>query len=436
MIGARRGRVLAGVAVFALLFALASPATAAEPSGLLAGNVRGAEAAPIPAVHVYAYSLADFELRKVLTDLAGRFQFAGLPAGLYHIVAFKPGFLPAVVALTRQTADRDQTLDLHLLPEDPTEPRNGEDYWLARSRIPPDVLREIETQSSLEAAWADLDSVGGFNRFETKMLAETGVDGTAGQGDAQVTGGKVTFEGQLQHLDIGVEGDFRRLQQASQSTVGDLTIEGSASQVSFDLKSQGDARFSLTTERNKLVTRRDGVEEPVDFDHVRFDYMQPWGESAQSTISASVIDEANFYNDGAAVEPAGIPRASRTWQLEGSYSHEISDRTMVATGVRFRERQAELSLGPAMNSAFPAAGERVDIFGEGGYRVRPAMLIEYGVYTVLRDGNLALAPQGGLVLQLNPQWQLAGRASGSFSEQGEFEPPVGDFLPHPAPRLG
>ena len=176
MIGARRGRRFAGVAVFAaLLLALATPAVADEPAGLLAGNVRGAEAAPIPSAHVYAYSLADFGLRKVLTDLAGRFQFAGLPAGLYHIVAFKPGFLPAVVALTRQTADRDQTLDLHLLPEDPAEPRNAEDYWEARSRIPPDVLREIETQSSLEAVWADLDSVGGFSRFETGVQARAGV---------------------------------------------------------------------------------------------------------------------------------------------------------------------------------------------------------------------------------------------------------------------
>ncbi len=425
--GAWRGRRLAAGAVLAGLL-LAAGAVAEEPApGRLAGMVRGLEAAPIASAHVYAYSVADFKLHKVLTDLAGRFQFIGLPAGLYHIIAYKPGFVPAVVDLIRPAAEPHQTLEVHLLPAEPSDPRAGEDYWEARGRIPPDVLREIETQRSLEGNWADLDLVDSFDRFRTGVEASAGVDDIVSAGEAQLAGGRVSFEGQLPRVDIGVQGDFWRLQQASLGTEKPA-VEGEANQVSFDLKSEGDARFSLTTASNRLVTRQDGVDLPVDFDRVRVDYSQPMGESGQSAFSAQVIDEANFYRGGS-VEPADIPRASRTWEVEGSYSREISDRSMVATGLRYRERQAELPLGPTVAPMLAGGADRVDIFGEGGYRVRPAMLIEYGVYTVLRDGELALAPQGGVVLQLNPHWQLAGRASGRLSEQRPVEGLASDFLP-------
>lgn len=422
----RRGRRLVSGLLAAGLW-LSTSAGAEEPPGFLAGMVRGTEATPIASAQVYAYSMADFELRKVLTDLAGRFQFAGLPAGLYNIVAYKPGFVPAVVALIRPEAERDQTLDVHLLPEDPSQPHAAEDYWEARSRVPADVLRDIETQA-LGATLAGSTLAESLSRFSTGLEASTGVDDIVALGEAQLTGGRLSFEGQLEWVDIGVQGDFWRLQPTSIGAQ-QAAVEGSANQVSVDLKSQGESHFSLTTASNRLVTRQGGIERPVDFDRVRLDYSQAWGDSGgQSAFSAQVIDEANFYSGGA-LEPADIPRASRTWEVEGSYSREISDRTMVATGVRYRERQAEMLLGPALSPVLPGPVDRMDIFGEGGYRVRPAMLIEYGVYTVLRDGNLALAPQGGLVLQINPHWQVAGRASGRFSDQASFEGLASDFLP-------
>src|SRR5262245_36081138 len=83
-----------------------------RPAGV-AGRVVGASAAtgsskgrgaPLPAAVVYAYQLADLTLQKVTTDPQGRFLFADLPAGLYNIIVHKPGFVPAVLPLTRTAA--------------------------------------------------------------------------------------------------------------------------------------------------------------------------------------------------------------------------------------------------------------------------------------------------------------------------------------------
>lgn len=409
-----------------LLLALAPAALAQGEAGLLSGVVRSAEAAPVVSVHVYAYSLGNFELRQVLTDVAGRFRFPALPAGLYHIVAYKSGFEPAVVALTRPGAERTQVLDLHLVPEEGGDTRGGEDYWEARSRIPPDVLREILTLQVLERSIAGNRLELPPSRFETGVEASAGVDDIVALGDAHLAGGSVDFRGQLERLDIGVQGDFWRLEPLS--TAADASAAwGSTNEVSFDLKSEGEARFKLDAASNRLVTRQDGVELPVDFEHVRLSYSQPMGDLGESAFAAQVIDESNFYRQGV-VDPLVIPGASRTWEVEGSYSLEIGDRSLIETGARYRARQSEPSATSAPGPFLAGPAERVDLFGRGGFRARPALLIEYGVYSVMRDGELALAPQGGLVVQINPEWQFAARASGRVAGETHTHPGI-DFLP-------
>lgn len=77
------------------------------------GRVLGDDS-PLAAASVYLYHLADAALVKATTDEHGGYCFDALPAGLYKVVAFKPGFLPAVVMLTRAAADLRQSVDLGL----------------------------------------------------------------------------------------------------------------------------------------------------------------------------------------------------------------------------------------------------------------------------------------------------------------------------------
>lgn len=394
-------------------------------SGGLAGIVRGETLEPVSSAHVYAYSLADFEVRKVLTDVAGKFRFSSLPAGLYNIVAFKAGFAPVVVALTRPSAERAQALDLHLVPQEVgTDASPASDYWQVRNRVPPDVLREIETLEILQAAVPLGFTVEpGLGQFSTGFEASAGVDAIAGVGDAQVAGGRVDVQGRLRHLGFGVAGNYTQLESTSDPT-GEAG--GSSQYLAVNLTGENDGTFQLITANNRLVTRDQEGPLPVDLEHLRVSYSGPMGEGGQSVLAAQVVEESNFYRRGL-INLTNLPTASRTWQVEGSYSRDIGDRSHVEGGMRYRERQLDYVRLPTTDERYP--GERVDLFGKAGHRIRPALLIEYGVYSVLRDGELALAPQGGVVLQLSSHWQAGAQVSGRLTDSVDSRLAYRDFLP-------
>ena len=108
-------------------------------AGALEGHVSSATA-PLAASAVYAYQLADFSLRKVVTDAGGNFLFDRLPAGLYKIIAHKTGFVPAVALLIRATDEAHQFLEMQLAEQQAVEAA-GDGFWSVRERIPTDVLR-------------------------------------------------------------------------------------------------------------------------------------------------------------------------------------------------------------------------------------------------------------------------------------------------------
>jgi hypothetical protein len=100
---------------------------------------------------------------------------------------------------------------------------------------------------------------------------------------------------------------------------------------------------------------------------------------------------------------------------------------MLQTGIRFRERQFDLG-SPQEVRAYAGAGQsNLDLFGRGGVRVQPSVLLEYGLYSTLSDGSLAMTPRGGVVLQLGERWQLAGSvARRVYEDRSRTEQ---DFLP-------
>lgn len=413
------------IALAAWLAVLAIPSAlrADESPGLVHGVVRGQDTNPIEAAHVYAYSLADKTFHRVLTDVVGKFRFDALPAGLYQIIAYKSGFMPAVVALTRPAAERVQVLDLDLVRQGQAPAADGLDYFELRRRMPDDVLREIETLEVLQAAvprtsvpTTQLDLAA--DRLSGGVEASAGVDSIAGLGNAEVSGGHVAVRSQLDTLSIGLQGDYKRLDAGS--AFGSLSSGGTASQLSLDLEGRNDTRINVTSASSRLVDRGD---ETVGFDHLSLSYAQRIGDGGV-TASAHLTDESNFYRRDVDA-PAIVSEASRTVEVQGEYSTELGDRSSLAAGLRYRERQSGLSRDPRLPMI---QAERIDLFGRGGFRVRPAVLIEYGVYSVLSDGNLSLAPQGGVVVQLSSEWQALGRVSGRVVDDRVGGHP-GDFLP-------
>jgi hypothetical protein len=402
-----------------------------HPPGV-GGRVLGETSSPLGAAGVYAYQLADLSFRKVLTDGQGNFLFQELPAGLYKIIAHKPGFSPVVVMLTRTAASTYQFLELQLVPQPKGKAKTGEadeNYWSIRARIPSDVLREID-ESEARLTRLDPLSAGGsdemldlaeVSRFATDVQAMTGVDQIADAGEGQVSSGGLGLKGQFGDVQVGLRGRFQQFSPGA-FEAGRPAASGEASTLSLDV--QGDeSRVSLTSLSNRLVTRDGGPDNPVAFEHYQVNWSQGVGEKGRSDFAAQYTEEANFHRHDA-IDPIDIPAASRTWRVEGAYTLALGEGNTLQAGLRYRERQFGLS---AANRQEDLPGQAsVDLFSQGGVAVRPAVLVEYGLYSTLSDGSVALTPKGGIVLQLNNNWQLEANASRRIYQDAPLTP---DFFP-------
>jgi hypothetical protein len=433
----------AGVCLAALAAAPAA-ADAAAPSAVAAGaladapreaigrdavGVAGkviAAARPLVSARIYLYRLGDGGYERALTDEAGTFLFSTLPAGLYKVIVHKAGFVPAVVRLTRASAEARQFLDLELVPEAGVESTSREDFWSVRSEIPPDVLRDIQVAEIADAA--RLAGTGTGTAFEpvrsgrvlAEMRAMTGVDSGAGGAGGQVTRGGVGIEGRVGSMRLGVDGDFWQLQpSAAQDVDGAAGLAGEASALSLELAGERDMRVRLVSRSNRLVEMRDaGAAAPVDvdFEHYRLSVSHSIGEHGRSDFSAQYTAESNFYRQGP-MAPLGVPDESRSWRLEGVYTTELDERSSLQAGLRYRHREsAHDAAAEALGVGGAFEQEQVDLFGRAGTRLGSSVLVEYGLYTGMSDGSLSLTPRGGMVVQLAPQWQAEVTAAHKVHE--------------------
>lgn len=399
------------------------------------GRVLG-EAAPLAAAHIYAYQLADLSLRKVKTDAQGNFLFQDLPAGLYKVIAHKAGFMPAVIMLTRTTAQTYQFLELQLAQRQAGKGQDSDDFWSIRARVPADVLRDIEhDESQFLLASLEAPSSGSLTTsFQTEMQALTGFDqiGAGGTGSGgQLSGAGLGFQGQVGQVQVGLQGRFSQLSSGSLQGPGSApSTSAQASSLSLDLSRGPGSRVSILSFNNRMaggvVGHSESGDGPVDFEHYQVNWSQEVGSNGRSEFAAHYTAENNFHRQ-AAIDPLAIPEASQSWRIEGAYTIDFSDRNTLQSGLRYRERQFGLGGLDRPGKAYERqALSSIDLFSRGGVRVQPAVLMEYGLYSTLSDGSLALTPQGGVVLQLGSDWQLATSAARRVYTDPSSGP---DFLP-------
>jgi hypothetical protein len=399
------------------------------------------ESNPLSSVHIYAYQLADLSLRRAMTDAKGNFLFQDLPAGLYKIIAHKAGFMPVVAMLPRATAQAYQALDFQLSQRQAGKGKDGEDdYWAVRARVPADVLHQIEIDEKQEQdvqisqfentfRGIPMAALTGNGAFKAEMQTLMGVDQIAASG-SQMSGAGVGLEGQLGQLQVGVHGRFSQLSQDAgfQPTGGGSAGTGQTSSFTVDFAHGPGSRVSIVSLNNRMTGRsEDGHDSPVDFEHYQVNISQDVGQNGRGEFSAHYTSENNFHRQEL-LGPVGIPETSRTWKLEGSYTETFSDRNTLQTGLRYREREFGLGEMDRLSgrSDLRQALSSVDLFSRGGFRVQPTVLMEYGLYSTLSDGSLALTPQGGLVFQINSDWQFGTSAAHRVYKD---QPLLPDFLP-------
>jgi hypothetical protein len=384
-----------------------------EP-GAVAGRVSGGTA-PLAKAAVYAYQLGDLKLWRGVTDEHGRFLFEQLPAGLYKIIAAKTGFLPAIVKLTRSSAGKRQWIDVQLVEERPGAAATA-GFWSVREQVPTDILREIGLIG--EAALAVAAPPPAL-QVQTRLQALTGVDGRLPDGGGQLTGGRVDLSGEIRDLRLDLEGDFSELQPVDFGGA----LNGSTQQVTFNVEGRGSSSVQVSTTSNRLDMGGRALD-VIDLESHRVSWSQPLGEGRSTTLEAQYTAESNFYGFGIWA-PLGIPTASRSWRLQGSYAAPLTERISLETGFRYHERQGEY----ANEQGLILPREQIDLFGRGGLQVSPGVLLEYGLYSTLRDGSIWLTPRGGIVLQLGPAWQAGSSISSRIRTDVETDYGMVDFAP-------
>jgi len=387
-------------------------------NGALSGHVQSLTA-PLPQSMVYAYHLGDTSLRKVVSDTQGNFRFDSLPAGLYKVIAFRDGFVPSIALLTRASARAQQFLDMELQKDSATAPSDQDSFWTVRDRIPSDVLRDIETAAA--EATADVNNARLTDRLkprnvETEMQAVAGMQQGLEIGNAQLAGGSVGIQGEVNDLYIGLTGNFVEMQPGANTEESAAISNGRTQLVSVKVENSDQSAVRVTSLSNRMVSpgSKSADLSNIGLESHSVSWTQNVGETGQSDFAVHYTEENNFYRQ-APIEPIGIPDASRSWRIEGNYRAALTSRTNFETGVRYLDRQTEF-FGPnprVGGLVTPLPAERIDVFGKAGMQVRPAILIEAGFLSSLRDGNLsAVSPTGGMVISLGQNWRA--HASGSY----------------------
>jgi hypothetical protein len=355
-----------------------------------------------------------------------------LPAGLYKVIAHKAGFLPVAVLLTRTSAEAQQFLEVHLSRASGDEKA---DFWSLRGEVPADVLREIEGDVASGGAAREPVSFATFGpptdspaRLETEMMAMTGTRDLATGQSAQVNRGEIGMRGQVGGFNIGLVGTYAALEPAPFAEGRSFRrsfAEGEASALQLRLDDRADNSLIVSTLSNRMTVLRGNREAPMELDDYRVAWDGALGSAGRSTLHAHAqyTNESAFFGRGW-VTTSEVPDASETLRLETRYATLFGERHSIEAGVRYRQRDDRYQRGRAVESL---AADRLDLFSRGGWQMAPAVMVEYGLYTTLRDGTTTLTPRGGFVFQLGPRWQAATRISRRLD--ADETGPTADFSP-------
>ena len=441
--------VLAPVAAVALFTVapvragLDVPSLGDPTAGRLIGRVHAGKA-PLPAAQVYVYDIADSSKLQTKTDRFGRYAFQPLPAGVYRVIAHRPGYVPAVAELTRTTGESVQSLDFEL----GVRPRrtgkdnedDEEDFWSIRARIPSDVLRQIRVAEALadDSRWA-LETAIQRERFEAELRTLSGIE-EVGEAGALVLGSQLDLRSRFGETQLALRSNLREFKrQAFRTDTADQPV-GDSQAFALDVNHRG-SNIQFTSQRHRIQGPRVGAWDEdlgspasgLETYGVRVAQAAGGGESR---FEARYTADNNFHRGfgdlyagpgevhSQALAAIDSPMSSTTLEFRGAYERQITANTSLQTGISYRERQAYGD--GALSTRGEDPHQRFDVFGQGDWEIQPTVILEYGMFSTLSDGSLSFTPQAGFVVELGPNWLARVAASQRVdSEQHLFR----DFLP-------
>jgi hypothetical protein len=322
--------------------------------------------------------------------------------------------------LARRGADDAQYVQVELAADETAE--ESASYWSVRSEIPADVLRDLEPGTIVLSSRSAPEP--SRSSFEGGVVARAGFEDLGPELFAEMAGAQLDFEGRLGDLQLQFEGEFRNLAAGGAQPLVSDGLSARSATFRVDLDSGRAGRLGIAGHQLERLVGDASAHDPLDFSNFQLRYVNSFGSSGQTTdVSAQYLDETGL-NAGSRYAPRTLPRASRLLAIQGSYAQLLGERGRIRAGVRYRESESHIV--PLGNAG--EIDQYLDLWSRGEHQVDSTMVLQYGLYTTMRDGSVSLLPRGGVLLRLGPHWQSSVSASQRVIVTDD-DPLEGDFTP-------
>ncbi|HEY3171095.1 MAG TPA: carboxypeptidase-like regulatory domain-containing protein [Thermoanaerobaculia bacterium] len=362
---------------------LASP----PPAPPISGVVRHLEQ-PIAGALVIFYNLGDTTLTRSRSAPDGTFVLATAPVGVYDLIAYKRGFLPALVRLWHQAIpERVSTVEIKLAAasREPGAPSTPSTLWELRDRLPADILREIALEEVSEAPAASLDRIRLDRLIAGELRSVTDVSG----GDKSLSRTAVGVQGGLPNgWKYDLRGEYSAVSDPVVAT--DETASGNAAGLALDVATSPLERVRLSTRRHTISF---GEDRPASLQTHGVSWSRDGEEGRAESVGARYVEETNLYR-ATALGTSFFPIASRTWEVNAGYARPAHDSPGVSVAMTYRHR--ETTVGPSgvgSDGAFFLSGPDADLSASTSLRLFPKVEVEGGVVGRYLAGGYGIAPR-------------------------------------------
>ncbi|HEV8117078.1 MAG TPA: carboxypeptidase-like regulatory domain-containing protein [Thermoanaerobaculia bacterium] len=370
----------------ALAAPTASPVLASPVAPPISGIVSHLER-PIAGALVILYNLGDTSLSRSRTATDGTFVLASAPVGVYDVVAYKKGFVPALVRLWHQTPSEGISavrIQLAARNEKAGSADAVSSVWEMREKVPADVLRELSIEAGTEPAAVAENKI----HVDRALAGEVRTVTQAQGGDASLSRTAVGVHGGLPNgWRYDLRGDYSAVSDPA-GIYDTSATTGNAAGLVLDVGSDDD-HVSLTTRKHTLSLHDDRV---ASLQSHGVSWSRGTEEGNVESVAARYVDETNLYR---ATSPGAnfFPLASRTLEVRANYERAATDTPGVAVAMTYRHREG--TVGPSAvgsDGAFLMSAPDGDLSAGTSVKLSSSAEMDGGVVARYLAGGYGIAP--------------------------------------------
>ncbi len=389
---------------------------------------------PIADALVVFYNIGNTSLTRSRTASDGTFVVAAAPVGVYDLVAYKRGFVPALIRIWHPSLTGAlSAVRIQLQPRGPAaRAEDGADpgVWELRDRVPADVLREISIEEDGVKSLAALPGTGAGGdrvRLDRAMGGEVRSLADVSSADTSLSRTAVGLRGGLSN---GWKYDLRGDYAAVSDTAGFAASDGSrttgnSAGLALDVAPSSDDHVTLTSRRNTLSFHDEGA---ASLQSHAVGWTRGDEEGYAESVAARYVDETNLYRATSA-GTSFFPIASRTWEVKARYSRPAGDSPGASVGLTYRHREGTIGVSSVgSNGVGLLSAPDADLSASVSTKIASRMEVEGGVVARYLSGGSGVAPRIAARYDVGGQTYLFVRGLYRVVDSGEA-------IPNPLPLV-